>query len=184
MLRAIHELHRLYRICQNPANVLNHFCSHFLIAIHFAIRIPEHLFHLDIKTPTRMKKQFIAIFFLAFLLFGAGVAKAQLTFYNGTACDVKLFGSFTYSNNPCQQGPYCTTGTILAPAMSTVVLPGGPCLSPVPPVTANFIRVGVYTQTGLFLGVSFCGTQTQNYVDCTGTPRTLQIFSPNFAAIY
>lgn len=131
-----------------------------------------------------MKKHLIVTLLLGIVFFGAQVTKAQLTFWNGSGCDVKLFGVFTYNNNPCQQGPYCTTQTILAPANQTTVLPGGPCLSPVPPVTASFIRIGVYTQTGLFLATGSCGAAPVNYIDCQGFPRTLQMFSPTFAAIF
>lgn len=131
-----------------------------------------------------MKHLFKSFFIIVVLVFSAQVSKAQLTFVNNSGCDVKLFGVFTYSNNPCQQGPYCTTQTILAPANTVTTLPGGPCLSPVPPVTASFIRIGVYTQNGQFLATGSCGAAPVNFIDCLGIPRTLQMFSPTFAAIF
>jgi hypothetical protein len=71
------------------------------------------------------------------------------------------------------------------PPFSTIVLTGtGTCIAPFPPPGANFVRVGINPGSVLGAGVNWCGIQVTNYTDCTGGLRTLQIFSPNFAAIF
>lgn len=130
-----------------------------------------------------MKKKFFRFSLLVGLFFFTNTAFAQLTFFNATPCPVKVFGVISTSATPCFSGPYCTSTTIVVNPFSVGTVPNPPCLGPVTP-PPTWVRVGVNTTTGAFLGVSICGTASVNYVDCQGNPRTLTQFNGTTAAIF
>lgn len=129
-----------------------------------------------------MKKHLIGFSFLAIFLFISNFAYSQLTFVNNTACDVKVTGVISTSATPCTVGPYCQATTILVPAFSVGTVPAPPCIGT--GTSSSFVRVLVRTSGSGNIGVSICGSAIAGYTDCTGTARTLQQFSGNFAAIF
>lgn len=133
-----------------------------------------------------MKKYLTGFIFLVLFISGVGTAQAQLTFVNNTACGLRVYGSYNYSSTPCATAYVCNAPSVFCPPFSTVTLPpgGGACLSPFPPPTAQFVKIGITTSTGVSTAVNFCTAPVTNYPDCAGVIRTLQMFSTTFAATF
>ena len=132
-----------------------------------------------------MKKFAPILALLAFFMFAAPKAEAQLNFYNGTPCPVQVFVAFSFSASPCS-GPICQSNWSVAPTGFSVIpaISSSPCLQPFPPVGANYVRLLVRTLPGVTAGVSACGSPVTTTTDCSFAPRTVQVFGFNFAAIY
>lgn len=129
-----------------------------------------------------MKKLLFGTLFTLLILGSATSAKAQLNFWNGTPCAVKIFGVYTYSNNPCNIGPWCTSPTIMVNPFSMGTLPAGPC--PFIFGTANYVKMAIDFGGGLMYGIDNCGSGPVPGLDCQGNARTMQMFSFNNAAVF
>ena len=129
-----------------------------------------------------MKKILPLAFLLTAFFFLSNTVSAQLNFFNGTPCGIKVKASSTTNPNACI-GPYCATTTYYIAPGQFFAIPVGPnCLiSPTPP---NFRATKFYMQGGATGSVDLCTNPVQLLTDCQGNPRTFQIFPGNFAAIY
>jgi hypothetical protein len=131
---------------------------------------------LNITTHPLMKKLFFGLFFALVMLFSASGAKAQMNFWNGTPCNLRVWGGYTYDPAFCTPMAVCISPTILIPPFSWGVLPAGPCPPMIGP-TAHYIRVIITYPTGATYGTGICGGAPVPHRDCQGNPRTLTLSS-------
>lgn len=130
-----------------------------------------------------MKKYFFGMLLGITLLFAATGAKAQMNFWNGTSCFIKVWGGFTYDPAVCPPTNACISPTIGIAPMSWGVLPAAPCPPMLGP-TANYFRVIITYSSGATFGTGFCGGAPTPHNDCAAMPRTLQIITPTFGAVF
>lgn len=125
------------------------------------------------------KKLFsLSLLFGAFM-FLASSASAQLNFFNGSTCFISVQATAEQNATPCL-GPTCAAAPV-------IIGPGGfatitaPCVTTVLGLGYRSVKVTVFG--GSMGGADKCtGPNPNIFRDCTGTPRTLFIASPNFAS--